>query len=194
MNQNHRTNWTYVVTVMIVYLFMLGAALISFTHIVDVSHTLGLGWEAYTVPFFIDGFAVLGKIGRSRRFAESTRSAGLKVMASAGLVSLAANVTAGDNLGQQLYGALVVAGFIAAEWYSVKLEAAPPSVAEIDDETRAKRRAAALKGAATRKAKTAAAKRSARTPRAPRIADTVAEAMAEAATAQAPVSPAPYGR
>ena len=189
--QNHRTNWTYVVTVMIVYLFMLGAALISFTHIVDVSHTLGLGWEAYTVPFFIDGFAVLGKIGRSRRFAESTRSAGLKVMASAGLVSLAANVTAGDNLGQQLYGALVVAGFIAAEWYSVKLEAAPPTVDEVDDELRAKRRAAALKGAATRKAKKTAANRR---PRAPRIADTVAEAMAEASKVEAPVSPAPYGR
>jgi len=100
---------------MIVCLFMLCAAIISFTHIVDVSHTLGLGWEAYTAPFFIDGFAVLGKIGRSRRFADSTRSAGLKVMAAAGLVSLAANVTAGDNLGEQLYGVLVVSGFIAAD-------------------------------------------------------------------------------
>ena len=189
MSQNHRTNWTYVATVTIVYLFMLGAALISFTHIVDVSHTLGLGWEAYTVPFFIDGFAVLGKIGRSRRFAESTRSAGLKVMAAAGLVSLAANVYAGDNLGQRLYGALVVSGFIAAEWYAMKLEAAPPTVAQVDDETRARRSAAARKGAATRRAKANAAKRR---PRAPRMVDTVAEAMAEAATAVAPVSPAPY--
>jgi hypothetical protein len=186
-----KVNWTYCTTVVIVYMFMLGAATISFTHIVDISQTLGLGWEAYTVPFFIDGLAVLGKIGRSKRFAASTRRAGLKVMASAGIVSLAANIAAGNNVGQQIYGALVVAGFIAAEWYSAKLEAAPePAPTVVDEETRAKRSAAARKAAATRKANKARAQRKQRTPRAPRAPRPaeIAELEVSYAMADAPVS------
>jgi hypothetical protein len=51
-------------------------------------------------------------------------------MAGAGLLSLTCNVTAGDNLGQQLYGVLVVAGFVTTEWYASKLQAVPPAVVE----------------------------------------------------------------
>jgi hypothetical protein len=68
-------------------------------------------------------------------------------MAGAGLLSLTCNVTAGDNLGQQLYGVLVVAGFVTTEWCASKLQAAPPVVVEPDEALTAKRRAAALKGA-----------------------------------------------
>ena len=118
-------NWTYITVKTIVTLFMAGAASISFMHIIDVSHTLGLGWEAWTVPFLVDGFAVLGLIGRSHRFAESTRRAGLKITAAMGLLSLTCNVMAGDNLGQRLYGVLVVGVFVFAEWYSGRLIAAP---------------------------------------------------------------------
>jgi hypothetical protein len=157
MSQNHRPNWTYVVTVVIVYTFMFGAAAISFGHIVDVSHTLGLGIEAWTVPFFIDGIALLGKIGRLSRFTHETQHAGLTLMVGAGVLSLTCNVMAGDNLGQQLYGVLVVAAFVTTEWYAKKLQPAPRTVIEVADEVKAKRHAAAVKGAATRKANRAAA-------------------------------------
>lgn len=120
-----KRNWTYILVAVIVRAFMLGAAAISFSHIVATSHALGLGWEAWTVPGFVDGLAVLGLIGRGPKFAPSTQRAGLRLMAGAGLLSLACNVYAGHNLGQQLYGVLVVAGFIAAEWYSMKLRPAP---------------------------------------------------------------------
>lgn len=122
---NGKRNWTYILVAVIVRAFMLGAAAISFTHIVATSHALGLGWEAWTVPGFVDGLAVLGLIGRGPKFAASTQKAGLALMAGAGTLSLACNVYAGHNLGQQLYGVLVVAGFIAAEWYSMKLRPAP---------------------------------------------------------------------
>ncbi len=179
------SNATYVVTVVIVYAFMLGAAAISFSHIVDVSHTLGLGWEAWTVPFFVDGIAVLGKIGRSGKFAARTQRAGLALMAGAGALSLTCNVMAGDNLGQQLYGGLVVAGFITTEWYAAKLEAAPPATPVVDDAVKAKRSEAARKAAVTRKANKAKATRK---PRAPKDSGEAARMLAAAGVA--PVSPA----
>lgn len=192
-------NWTYLLVALIVRAFMLGAAAISFTHIVATSHSLGLGWEAWTVPGFVDGLAVLGLIGRSKRFAAETQRAGLVLMAGAGALSLACNVYAGHNLGQQLYGVLVVAGFIAAEWYSMKLRPAPAVVAELADEAAAKRSAAAVKAAATRAARKAeqdAAKAVAAEQRAAaaerrRLAREVAGLEASFAAADAPVSPAP---
>lgn len=149
-----RINWTYVLVAAIVRMFMAGAALVSFSHIIDVAHTLGLGWEAYTVPFIVDGLAVLGMIGRSSKFAESTQKAGLRLTAGAGLISLACNVMAGDNRGQQAYGVLIVAAFVAAEWYAMKLK--PAAATRKLDPAVAKARA--VKAAATRAAnKTAAA-------------------------------------
>ncbi len=123
-------NWTYYTTKTIVNMFMIGAAAISFSHIVDVATTAGLTWEAWTVPFFVDGIALLGKIGRSKRFTETTQRAGLYLMGFGGLLSLGANVAAGDNLGQQGYGVLVVVGFVLTEWYAGKLEAAPAPTTE----------------------------------------------------------------
>lgn len=125
-----KINWTYWITAVVVHMFLIGAAAISFSHIVDVSTTMGLTWEAWTVPFFIDGIAVLGKVGRSRKFAATTQRAGLWLMAIGGALSLAANVAAGDNPGQQAYGVLVVCGFVLTEWYAGKLEKAPAPVAE----------------------------------------------------------------
>ena len=121
-----KANPTFALVWLIVHTFLVGAAAVSFTHIVDVSERLGVhDWQAYTVPFLIDGIAILGKIGRSRKFAEKTRRAGLVLMGLGGLVSLAANIEAGENIGQKAYGALLVGGFVLAEWYAGKLEAAP---------------------------------------------------------------------
>ncbi len=122
-----RINWTYVAVKTVVMMFMIGAATISFGHIVETSHRLGLTWESYTVPFFVDGLAILGLIGRTSSFARSTNRAGWVLILTAGSASLAANIYAGRNLGQQLYGGLVVVGFALAEWYATKLKAAPVS-------------------------------------------------------------------
>ena len=118
-------NWTYLTVAGIVRLYMIGALAISFGHIIAAAHLLHLdGWQSYTVPFAVDGFAVLGMIGRSARFAESTQRTGLRLQAVAGLASLAANVYAGHTLGERLYGALIVTAFVAAEWYAGS--SAPP--------------------------------------------------------------------
>jgi hypothetical protein len=165
-------NWTYVAVKTVVMMFMIGAATISFGHIVETSHELGLTWESFTVPFFVDGLAILGLIGRTSAFARPTNRAGWVLILTAGSASLAANIYAGHNLGQQLYGALVVVGFGLAEWYATKLQAAPAPAPEVDEATRVRRSAAAVKAAQTR-AKNKA--RAARRPKAP---------------AAAPVSPA----
>ncbi len=193
-----RVNWTYVLVATIVRTFMIGAAAISFSHIVATSHALGLGWEAWTVPGFVDGLAVLGLVGRSARFAPSTQRAGLRLMTGAGLLSLACNVYAGHNLGQRLYGVLVVAGFITAEWYSAKLRPAAVPVPTVSEKrsdaarrgaetakaNRERKAAEALKAQAERDRKTAE-RREAR-----RLAVQVAELEGVFSAADAPVSPA----
>jgi hypothetical protein len=155
---NATRNWTYLIVTAIVRLYMLGALAISFSHIEHASTSLGLtGWPVLTVPFFIDGFAVLGMIGRSSRFADATRRTGFRLQLAAGALSFAANIYSGQNTGERIYGALVVAGFVTAEWYGAKLAPAPvvhigPTAEEIAAaELSAKRSAAAVKAAATRK-------------------------------------------
>ena len=135
-------NLTYVLVRLVTRIYMVGALAVSFSHIIEASHKLGLfGWQAITVPFAIDGLALLGMIGRSDRFAETTRATGFKLQIGAGLVSLAANVYAGRTIGEQLYGVMIVALFVIVEWYAGKLAPAPSA-----------RSVAAAKGAATRKA------------------------------------------
>lgn len=160
-------NWTYLIVTVIVRLYMVGALAISFTHITHASEMLGLtGWQVITVPFFIDGFAILGMIGRSHRFTEATRRTGFRLQIAAGALSFAANVFAGQNAGERIYGALVVAGFITAEWYAAKLAPAAviaaPAEPTADELLAAKRSAAAVQAAATRKANKAAAERTAK--------------------------------
>ncbi len=153
---------TFEIVRALVYLQAVGAAAISFTHIVTVGQRYGLTWEAWVAPALIDGFAILGAIGRSRQFSEATRRTGFRLMICAGLVSLVCNIHAGENIGQRVFGGLVVAGFVVAEWYASRLSAAPtpePTVDEVDAELKAKRSAAALKAAATRKANRAVAER-----------------------------------
>ncbi len=125
---NSSTKRTFAVVKSLVYLQAAGAAALSFMHIVEVGSRYGLGWQAWIAPFLIDGFAVLGTIGRSAVFAESTRKTGFRLMVGAGLVSLVCNVEAGSNIGQRVFGVLVVAGFVTAEWYASKLKPAAVKV------------------------------------------------------------------
>jgi signal transduction histidine kinase len=183
-------NGLYLTVATIVRCYMLGALAISFGHIITAAGLLGLtGWQAWTVPFAIDGFAVLGMIGRSCRFAASTQRTGLRLQACAGLLSLACNVYAGQTVGERLYGALIVSAFVVAEWYAGKLCPAPAPMPEptVSD----KRSAAARKAAATRKANTeakAAAEADRRERR--RLARQVAQLEKSYAGDPAPVSPA----
>lgn len=128
----------YTIVSIIVNLFTVGAAGISFSHIITASAQLGVvNWQAYTVPFFVDGLAILGMIGRSASMAaqlaargrtedqiDAVRRFGFRLQVSAGLVSLAANIYAGHNLGEKMFGVLVVAGFVICEKFAEKLRAA----------------------------------------------------------------------
>jgi hypothetical protein len=153
-------NPTYLAAKTIVWAFVAGSLIVSFTHIVTLFGMLGLhGWQAAAAPLYIDGFAMLGLLGRGRRFAAATRKAGLRMQIAATLVSLAANVVAGTSPGGRIFGAMVVIGYVLAERFADQLapaeaDAAAAEADQAADEA-AKRSAAAKKGAATRKANAA---------------------------------------
>lgn len=188
-------NWRYILVMLVVRgVYMPGALAISFNHIVGAGHMFGLtGWQAWTTPFFLDGFALIGMVMRSRVFAGDVRRFGLQLQAGAGAASLAANVLAGHTIGERVYGALVVAGLVVAELAGERLHAgraAGRKHGAVD------RSAAAKKAAATRAANKAAsdAKRAAAAERR-RAAREVAGLEAAFAAPAAPVSapPAPVG-
>jgi hypothetical protein len=194
-------NWRYILVMTIVRgVYMPGALAISFDHIVTAGHMFGLtGWQAYTTPAFLDGFALIGMIMRSRVFAGDVRRFGLQLQLGAGVGSLAANVLAGHTVGERVYGALVVAGLVVAELAGERLHSsrsvAKPGRAAVD------RAAAARKAAATRaanKAKNDAAaavraEQRAAAAEARRLARQVADLEVSYAGPAAPVSGAPIG-
>lgn len=117
----------------VVWIFMIGAAAISFTHIVHVSQMIGLGWESWTAPFLIDGIAVVGKVSMLPRFSPLFRRSGFRLLMLGGLLSLAANVAAGSNWGERGFGVLVVAGFMMLESHATK---ATRTVAVVEQSTK----------------------------------------------------------
>lgn len=150
-------NIKYVTIKIIVRLYFLGALAVSFCHIIESSHKVGLtGWQAITTPFAIDGIAVIGMVMRSESFSKATRKLGFRVQVTAGLLSLVCNVFAGSTAGERIYGVMIVALFVFSEWLSDRLESAAVDV----EREKAERKAAAVaKAAATRAANTAAAER-----------------------------------
>jgi hypothetical protein len=122
MKDTRKIVWPALIAAIVAYAFMATAAGVSYTHIVKTADSIGLqDWQRWITPVFIDGFALLGKVGRLPRFKPGTRRAGLLIMSVAGALSLVCNVYAGDNLGYQLWGVLTVGCFIGAEWYATKL-------------------------------------------------------------------------
>lgn len=187
-------NWTYLGAKLIIAGFAVGALAASYTHIVHLFNMLGLtGWQAFTAPAFIDGFAILGLLGRSKSFADETRRTGLRIQVAATSVSFIANVVAGETWGGRIFGAMVVIGYVVAEWYADKLHAAPTKAQAVT----ATRSQAATKAAATRAINKAEAARKAaeKAERAKlnRLAKRAETAALEASFAaeSAPVSPAP---
>lgn len=137
----------------IVKLYFLGALAVSFSHIVEASHKLGLhGWQAWTTPFAIDGIAVIGMVMRGEGFSAATRRLGFRVQLTAGLLSLACNVYAGSTTGERIYGVLIVVLFVFSEWLSDRMQSVSVDVERVQA---AKRSASAKQAAATRKANAA---------------------------------------
>lgn len=129
------------------YFFAAMAA--SFTHLITAAEKAGLqGWEMWSVPFMIDGIAIIGLIMRGTEFSNATRKIGFRVQIGAGVLSLLGNVYAATNLGGAVYGVAVVALFILAEWLSDRIQSADVDKAAA---TQTKRQEAAAKAAATRK-------------------------------------------
>lgn len=134
----------------IVKCYFIGAIVMSFIHIIDASHKLHTtGWQAFTWPFMIDGIAIIGMIMRGSKWSTETNALGFKVQMGAGLLSLAANIYAGNTTGDVMTGIAVVALFVFAEWLSDRMvtrkeqeEAAAAKVAAAKKEAvNAKRRA-----------------------------------------------------
>lgn len=135
---------------LITFLYFLGALGFSFMHLVHAGHKLDLATsEAYSLPFFIDGLALIGIVLRSgSEFSKATRKLGLKVQITMGTISLAGNVFAAHNIGGMIYGVMIVTLYIFAEWLTGKVESV-----SVDQEREASERKAAsiAKAQATRK-------------------------------------------
>ncbi len=100
------------------------------------------------MPFMIDGLALIGMVMRSDDFSQATCKLGFRVQIIMGAFSLVANVYAAKNIGGVIYGVMIVALYIAAEWLTGQLES---SQVDLDREMAIKRSEAALKAAETRK-------------------------------------------
>lgn len=102
---------------LVVLAFAAGALYFSFSHITDLALRFGATQtEAAAAPFYVDGFMLLGRMAMSRRFTARTNAIGKRFLVGGALVSLAANIAAGQTLGSRVFGALVVAGFVLCEW------------------------------------------------------------------------------
>ncbi len=143
----------------VIWAFLIGAAWISFTHIVEACHMLGLNEQSYAAPFFVDGIAIVGKISMLPRFTKAFRDSGFKLLMFGGVLSLACNVGAGSNWGERAFGVLIVAGFMVLENHATK--AGKQAVAETVDPAEAAR-AQALAEAEAQQAAADAVKRAER--------------------------------
>lgn len=142
-----RTNSVYVLVWLIVRMFLVGAAWISYGHIVTTSQEIHVtGSQPFMVPVFIDGIAILGLIGRTGKLGDKAKRYAPALILPAGALSLAANVFAGKTLGDKIFGALVVAGFMLVEWYTTTHSSTPAAAKTrtVSDETK-------MKAALTRK-------------------------------------------
>lgn len=171
-------NVTYYLAKAIVFGFAIGCLYFSFSHTIHLAHMLGAtGAQAYSTPAFIDGFMLLGRLGMSPKFDISTNKIGRRMMVIGALLSLAANIAAGQTAGDRIIGALVVIGFLVTEWYAGKLKPAPAAPLT-----------PAQKAAIT-KARNAAARKT--TPKAPTTRKPVAKASTAKTRTRKPAPAAP---
>lgn len=193
-----KRNYRYLLTLLIVRAYFLGGLYYSFADIQHAFGLLGLTGDRQAVsPLLLDGFAVLGMIARSKYFAESTRRIGLRTQIVASLLSLSANIYAGHNAGERVFGALIVGGYVFSEWFGdhmkpAEADAVQPatavevSAAPVVDEAEAKRVIRRERDRFTR-----AVRREVQRLERDRIAAEVSDLEAVLALPVAPVSPAP---
>lgn len=155
------------------------AAFVSASHIVDTAGTLGLsGGYRYAAVALIDFVAIVGKLSMHESFTPAFRKSGFRLLMAGGVLSLGANVYAGDNLGEKGFGVLTVGVFMLLEHHATKAgktAVVAPSSRKLDPQVAAER---AEKARATREAN-----RLAKLTPAQKAADTRAK------RALAPVSP-----
>lgn len=97
------------------------AAFVSASHIVDTAGTLGLtGWYRYAAVALIDFVAIVGKLSMHESFTPAFRKSGFRLLMAGGVLSLGANVYAGDNLGEKGFGVLTVGVFMLLEHHATK--------------------------------------------------------------------------
>jgi hypothetical protein len=97
------------------------AAVVSASHIVDTAGTLGLsGWYRYAAVALIDFVAIVGKLSMHEDFKAPFRKSGFRLLMTGGALSLAANIYAGDNLGEKGFGVLTVSVFMLLEHHATK--------------------------------------------------------------------------
>jgi hypothetical protein len=186
-------NATYWTARVIVNGFALGAIALSFNHIVDFGGQLGMGWQSWLAPFFVDGLALLGRLGTSKKFAAKTRRAGHRLMLGAGTLSLAANIAAGHTLGTRVFGAMVVVGFVVAEWYAAQLAPVTPRGPRTRPTTPAVTETPAPAAAPKTRRCSAGCACGKHNRRPTAKLETAAQIQARYEAASAPVSPAPAG-
>lgn len=130
-------------------LYFVAALTLSFIHLVHAGHKGGLAWEAWTIPFMVDGIAIMGLTMRSTDFASRTRKIGFRTQCIAGALSLSGNVYAAHNIGTGVFGVAVVALFVFSEWITDQIESAAVEEARTIAQEAADRKAAAIKKAQT---------------------------------------------
>jgi len=117
------SKWPIVVASVVAWTVLLYAIAVSSTHIIETAFRIGLtGWLAYTAPLLVDAVAIVGKLGRLERFSDETRRSSLWLFMFGGAISLTCNVTAGENLGQQIHGAIVVVVMVWLESHVTKMK------------------------------------------------------------------------
>jgi hypothetical protein len=129
-------------------------------HITEIGYAIGLpSFEAETLFVLVDVVALFGKLLTSRLFVAKTRRIGYKLMALGGLLSLAANVSAGflhGSLGRALYGAGIVVMIVLIEYATVNIKGktinTEPRARKAPEQLSA-RQIAARKGAETKRRK-----------------------------------------
>lgn len=176
-----------------VWALLVLAAAVSFTHIVEAAHKLGLhDWQAFTAPALIDFVAIVGKLSMHASFLPPFQRSGFRLLMAGGVVSLACNVYAGDNLGEMAFGVLVVVAFMLLEHHATKagktaIVPVQPASRKLDPEMAASR---AKKAAATKAIRKAEREAAAEAERWASLTPGQRAAETRARRAAAPVSPA----
>lgn len=162
-------NWPYLTVKSIAYAMFTGGLIYSVSHIFGLFHdTLHASvFGAILVSAGIDGSQLIGRVIRGESFSKSTRRTGWWLQGFGAVASVIANILAGQSLGDQIAGPMIVVFYVGFEMLAESIrptaddgKAAAEQAAQA---LAAKRSAAAAKGVATKATNKAKATSKART-------------------------------